>query len=195
MPVHTWHAPPPCSGALAHTTESGTWAMGPQMQCCNPPTSSWNLPGRCHPLQNGGRQSSNQKATPVGCWKTPCMAMVPLGHRPLTRAWPPLQSSRTTGHAAKPLGNPQSGSMVTVFEHTATATEVPALGCSVGSKNCLVPAGCAPEQASGLLCSGTGPRQPPACQLVPEQASSLQAASIRPACSALQCTGTATGSC
>ena len=66
---------------------------------------------------------------------------------------------------------------------------------SVGSKICLVPAGCAPEQASGLLCSGTGPRQPPACQLVPEQASSLQAASIRLACSALQCTGTATGSC
>ena len=63
---------------------------------------------------------------------------------------------------------------------------------SVGSKNCLVPAGYAPEQASGLLCSGTGPRQPPAYQLVPEQASSLQASGLH---APLECTGAATGSC
>ena len=63
---------------------------------------------------------------------------------------------------------------------------------SVGSKNCLVPAGYAPEQASGLLCSGTGPRQPPAHQLVPEQASSLQASGLH---APLECTGAATGSC
>ena len=71
MAVHE-SAPSSCTGAC-----TSSW---------NFRTSSWNLPRRCHPLQNGGRQSSNQKATPVGCWKAPCMATVPLGHRPLARA-------------------------------------------------------------------------------------------------------------